>query len=230
MITQNQIADAFGRATTDFSSSAALQKLLSGKSTPDEVREFISNVCRTHLLSSHIVAFLYASLPTKASELVKENLLEEMGHSEGGKAHSALLLELAKGSGFNDKDIERLIHESQQQIRLFFAQKITFPTLKDLCLSIMLETESFEFLLSRCSSQIAKALREHYKIPQPALHWFELHSEVDIRHAEEGLTIIREYVSFHQIDDARFEQILKATFAKNVFLKRYFPSDAAVPS
>jgi hypothetical protein len=46
----------------------------------------------------------------------------------------------------------------------------------------VLETMSFEFMLSRCSSAIADPLSGRYPIPKAALRWFELHSEVDVRH------------------------------------------------
>ena len=46
----------------------------------------------------------------------------------------------------------------------------------------MLETMSFEFMLSRCSSEIAGALSGRHPIPKAALRWFELLSEVDVRH------------------------------------------------
>ena len=41
---------------------------------------------------------------------------------------------------------------------------------------------SFEFMLPRCSSEIAGALSGRYPIPKAALRWFELYSEVDVRH------------------------------------------------
>ena len=37
-------------------------------------------------------------------------------------------------------------------------------------------------MLSRCSSEIAGALSGRYPIPKGALRWFELLSEVDVRH------------------------------------------------
>jgi hypothetical protein len=45
------------------------------------------------------------------------------------------------------------------------------------------ETMSFEFTLSRCSSAIPGSLPGRYAIPKAALRWFELHSEVDVRHS-----------------------------------------------
>ena len=50
----------------------------------------------------------------------------------------------------------------------------------ELCL--VLETMSFEFMLSRCSRAITGPLSGRYAISQAALHCFELHSKVDVRH------------------------------------------------
>jgi hypothetical protein len=46
--------------------------------------------------------------------------------------------------------------------------------------ALPLDTMSFEFMVSRCSSAIAGALSGRYAIPKAALRWFELHSEVDV--------------------------------------------------
>jgi len=46
--------------------------------------------------------------------------------------------------------------------------------------ALPLDTMSFEFRLSRCSSAIAGALSRRSAIPKAALRWFELHSEVDV--------------------------------------------------
>jgi muconate cycloisomerase len=46
---------------------------------------------------------------------------------------------------------------------------------------------------------------------------------VDIRHAEEGLTVIADYLAFHQISDATFELIQGAALNR-VFTKHYFPA------
>jgi muconate cycloisomerase len=78
-------------------------------------------------------------------------------------------------------------------------------------------------MLSRCSGRIAAALRDRYGIPAAALSWFELHSEVDVRHAEEGLAVIQDYLEFHQIADAMFELIQRATLSQ-IFTKHYFPA------
>ncbi len=71
----------------------------------------------------------------------------------------------------------------------FCAARAPVATPRELCLSVLLETMSFEFILSRCSGEIAGALTSRYASANAALRWFALHSEVDIRHAEEGVMI-----------------------------------------
>jgi L-Ala-D/L-Glu epimerase len=223
MISAKQITEVFENATHDFRESPAYRDLVSGKATAKSVREFIGDIFRTHYLSSHIVALCFASLPSAAAALLKENLLEEMGRSEEEKPHSALLINLAQGAGFSEKEIDGLIDDARRQLALFCGTRVPVATLRELCLSVLLETMSFEFMLSRCSSEIAGALSQHYAIPKPSLHWFELHSEVDIRHAEEGLTVIRDYLAFHQISDGMFRQIARLNLGDQIFGRHYFP-------
>jgi pyrroloquinoline quinone (PQQ) biosynthesis protein C len=226
MVAQSKIASIYDQAATEFAGSSTYQRLVSGQLSKGEIREFVANVVRTHYVSPHIIALAFASLPTpKGAELLKENLLEEMGLSDEGKAHPELLLDLAKGAGFTPEEIETLIEDSRGQIRTYCAQSIAFAALRDLGLAILLATVAFEFFLSRHSSKIGRALEEHYGIPKQDLEWFDLHSEVDIRHAEEGLITIQEYLTFHQIDDVRLEFIIRRAFAENVFCQKYFPDD-----
>ena len=223
MISAEQITQAFDDATRQFRDSDEYQDLVSGRAAPEAAREFLRNVFRTHFLSSHIVALCFASLPSGAAELLKENLMEEMGRSADEKPHSALLLDLARGIGLADGDIDGLIADARQRVALFCAARVPVATLRELCLSVLLETMSFEFMLSRCSSEIAGALTSRYGFAKPALHWFELHSEVDIRHAEEGVTVIQDYLSFHRISDPLFDRIAGFTLGDNLFVRHYFP-------
>jgi L-Ala-D/L-Glu epimerase len=223
MISEKQITEVFENATRDFTAGPAYRDLIAGEAKAKSVREFIADVFRTHYLSSHIVALCFASLPSTAAPLLKENLLEEMGRSEEEKPHSALLIKLARGAGFSDTEIDGLADDARRQLALFCATRVPVTTLRELCLSVLLETMSFEFMLSRCSSEIAGALSQHYAIPKPSLHWFELHSEVDIRHAEEGLTVVRDYIAFHEVSDSMFSQIARGTLGDQVFSRHYFP-------
>ena len=223
MIAEPYIRAVYESATSEFIESAEFEALVSGQASSEFVREFLRNVFRTHYLSSHIVALCYASLPSKAAALLRENLLEEMGHSEDEPPHSALLLKLAQEIGFSAQEIESLIDDARRRVTVFSATRVPFATLREICLAVLIETLSFEFMLSRCSAKIATALRERYGISTAALSWFELHSEVDIRHAEEGLRVIQDYVEFHQIADATFELIQRAALSQ-VFNKHYFPA------
>ena len=224
MISVDRITEVFDNATREFRDSAEYQSLVSGHAPAEAACEFIRDVFRTHYLSSHIVALCFASLPSGAAQLLKENLMEEMGRSEEEKPHSALLLELARGVGFAESEIHQLIAGARQRVANFCATCVPVATLRELCLSVLLETMSFEFMLSRCSSEIAGALTGRYEFATPALRWFELHSEVDIRHAEEGVTVVRDYLAFHQIPDDLFEQIAGFTLGDNLFVRHYFPA------
>ena len=223
MISVEQITQAFDSATRQFRESDEYRDLASGRAAPEAAREFLRNVFRTHFLSSHIVALCFASLPSAAAELLKENLMEEMGRSEDEKPHSALLLELARGSGFSEGEIDGLIADARRRVALFCATRLPVATLRELCLSVLLETMSFEFMLSRCSSEIAAALTDRYGFAKPALRWFALHSEVDIRHAEEGITVVRDYLAFHHVSDELFDQIARVTLGDDLFVRHYFP-------
>ncbi len=223
MISKEQIRTAYENATDEFIASAEFVALVSGQVSREFISEFARNVFRTHYLSAHIVALCFAALPSDAAALLKENLLEEMGRSEDEPPHSALLLKLAEGIGCTPDEIDRLITDARRRVSEFCATRVPLPTLREICLAVLVETLSFEFMLSRCSGKIAAVLADRYGIPQPALRWFELHSEVDIRHAEEGITVIADYVAFHQISDATFALIQRAALDR-VFTKHYFPA------
>ena len=175
MISVERITRAFNEATREFSDSEEYQSLACGHASTEAAHEFIRNVFRTHYLSAHIVALCFAALPSNADELLKENLLEEMGRSEKEKPHSALLVELVRGIGFPENEVDQLITDARKRVAIFCATRVPVATLRELCLSLLLETMSFEFMLSRCSSEIATALTNHYSIPKAALLWFELH-------------------------------------------------------
>jgi pyrroloquinoline quinone (PQQ) biosynthesis protein C len=94
--------------------------------------------------------------------------------------------------------------------------------MKELGLSVLMETVAFEWMLSRMASRIARALSDHRRLPRQSLEWFHHHSEVDRRHAEEGLDSVAAYAHFYEIDREDAGTILELTFRENVFIKRYF--------
>ena len=223
MMRPNEIQETYLRAATDFWNCKSMRNLCSGKLPQDDLRDFISNVFRTHFNSPHILAFLFSSLPSHTSGLLRDNLLEELGLTSGGPAHPPLLVDLAKGAGFTEVEVSKLVSESQDQIRQFCSTPMPLPTLRDLILSVLLETEAFEFLLSRYAASIGAALHEQYGLTRQTVRWFALHAEADIRHAEEGLQVIADFLAFYRIGKEEFEKIHRATFHTNMFLKRYFP-------
>ena len=223
MVAAQSIVKYFEQATDEFKQAAEYRELVGGGAGIAAAYEFLRNVFRTHYLSAHIVALCFASLPSTAAAMLKENLLEEMGRSEDEPPHSQLLLDMARAVGFNQDEINQLINDARRRVALVCATRVPVATLRELCLSVLLETMSFEFMLSRCSSELANALQHKYAIPRAALRWFELHSEVDIRHAEEAITVIQDYTQFHQISDALFAQIAGVTLGDKLFCHHYFP-------
>jgi muconate cycloisomerase len=130
---------------------------------------------------------------------------------------------MARGLAFSQNEIDQLISDARTRVAHFCAARVPVATLRELCLSVLLETMSFEFMLSRCSSELAASLMAHYGFPKAALRWFELHSEVDIRHAEEGVTVVRDYLAFHGIANDLFERIAAFTLGGDLFVRHYFP-------
>jgi len=219
-----RIGQAFDGAIAEFVGSGPFQDLLGGRLTREAIRRFVAALFVPHYQSAHILAFGYALLTSEASDLLKQNMLEEMGADAAGTPHPQLLIELAKGAGFSESEVAGLAEASQEAARQFCAQPLPFPTLRDMGLAILLEAAAFEHLLSRHASSIARSLCEHYSLPVESLRWFDLHSELDIRHAEESLTVLHGYVAFHRMEEAQIERILRATFTTNPFTRRYFPS------
>ena len=223
MSVEDDVKEFIERTTSEALADKRVQALLSGEMIPDEVRAFFRSFIVTHLNSVQILSFLFSIVPRGPSDLVKENLLEEMGLEESEKSHPDMLIDLARGLGFSQKDILRLSAEADEVRRSFSSSKVPYGTLRDLGLSILLETVAFEFFLSRVSGNIVNAMTGHYGLSAGAVQWFTLHGEVDIKHAEEGKQTILSYVSYYRFQPDEFERIARKTFAENVVLNRYFP-------
>ena len=223
MSVEDDVKEFIERTTSEALADKRVQALLSGEMIADEVRAFFRSFIVTHLNSVQILSFLFSIVPRGPSDLVKENLLEEMGLEESEKSHPDMLIDLARGLGFSQQDILRLSAEADEVRRRFSSSKIPYGTLRDLGLSILLETVAFEFFLSRVSDSMAYAMTGHYGLSAGAVQWFTLHGEVDIKHAEEGKQTILSYVSYYRFQPDEFERIARKTFAENVVLNRYFP-------
>ena len=202
-----------------------LRRLISGQMTREELRKFFRHFIVTHLNSVQILSFLLSVAPRDAAGLVRENLLEEMGMEDGEKAHPDMLIDLAEGLGFSEREITRLSAVADESRRAFASAPMAQKSLRDMGLAILLETVAFESFLSRVSDQIADSLTSHYQLSSDEVRWFTLHGEVDVRHAEEGKQVVRTYISDYRFSVSEVERIVRSTFAKNVILDRYFPED-----
>lgn len=216
------IESKYTEQTKDFALSRAFCSLEKGLVSHRDYDDFITAVCRTHLKSPQIVAFLYSAAPPAAAENIKHNMLEELGLDGEGVSHPALLFDLAAAIGLDESAKEKLELAAQEKLRRFVTEPILFGTLKEVGLSVLLETASFEWMLSRLAGRMADFLSKHRGLSREDLRWFYHHSEVDIRHAEESLQAAVDYIGFYEFDAADVEIILDVTFRENVFIKRYF--------
>lgn len=205
-----------------FEQSPWFQHLEQGQASPQEYDAFIFNLCQTHLKSPQILSFLYAVAPPEAAPQIKHNLLEELGLDEAAICHPDLLYVLATAAGFDRDRQTRLAEAAQAQIRQLCTDPLLFGTIQELGLSVLLEVTCFEWMLSRLAGRIGKALATHRGLPSKSLIWFDHHSEVDIRHAEEGLDSVEQYLAYYEIEAEDLETILDITFRENIFIKRYF--------
>jgi pyrroloquinoline quinone (PQQ) biosynthesis protein C len=216
------VESEYGRQMDGFVSSHPFQALEEGTASSVDYDLFIARVCRSHLKSPHILAFLFALAPPAESSKLKHNMLEELGLETEGVSHPSLLFRLMEGAGFDEKRQARLELEAAEELRSIISSPVLFGTLKELGLGVLIETVAFEWMLSQLASRIARALRDHRHLPGQALEWFYHHSEVDRRHAQEGLDAVAAYAQFYEIEAEDAATILEVTFRENVFIKRYF--------
>jgi hypothetical protein len=217
------IETKYAEQTENFANCAAFRDLETGAAALADYDDFIANICRTHLKSPQILAFLYAVAPPASARNLKHNMLEELGlDHDQGVSHPALLLELAAAAGFAPAVRKELEIAAQEELRRIVSDPILFGTLKEVGLSVLLETTAFEWMLSQLAGRMADFLAAHRNLSRENLRWFHHHGEVDLRHAAEGLQAVIDYTEFYEFDRADAEIILDVTFRENVFIKRYF--------
>jgi pyrroloquinoline quinone (PQQ) biosynthesis protein C len=221
------VESEYEKQADGFTSTKLFQSLERGQAGVADYDLLIEGVCRSHLKSPHILAFLFALAPPADAFNLKQNMLEEMGLDTVGVSHPSLLFKLMEATGFDEKRRAQVELEASLELQSTIAQPLLFGTLKELGLSVLLETVAFEWMLSRTASRMAHFLREYRQLPSSALEWFYHHSEVDQRHAEEGLDAVASYADFYEIETEDAETILEVTLRENVFVKRYFAASAA---
>jgi len=216
------IESQYAKEAEAFAAHHQFQSLESGLASTQAYDDFVANVCKSHLKSPQVLAFLFALAPPSDAEHLKHNMLEELGLDEEGVSHPGLLLKLAEAAGFDQEARSRLDTLAQEELRRMCCDPLLYGTLREVGLSVLLETTSFEWMLSRTASRIAHFLSRHRQLPNESLIWFYHHSEVDKRHAEEGLDAVVNYIQFYDFDPTDVQSILELTFRENVFVKRYF--------
>ena len=219
------IRELLERHVEAFTASAEFRALETGHA---DYEGFLENVARAHLKSPQLVAFLYALAPPTAAPTLLANLLEELGlGADGDRAHPALLEDLLRAAGLGHR-LAEIEARAAEDIRRILTDPLLYGTLRDVGLAALAEIVAFEFMLSRVAGRIALALGRHRGLPARALEWFTHHSEVDVRHAEQGLTDLAAYVAYYGLKEDEALAIVDVALRDNVFTRRYFgyPSPA----
>jgi len=217
-----KIEALFARQVAHFTGCAEFRALEGGRATPAQYDAFIENVARAHLKSPQLLAFLYATAPPAATGDLLHNLLEEVGLEDAsGTPHPELLRQLVRAAGLGSRlpDLEAL---ADDDIRRVVVEPLLYGTLRDVGLAALVEIVAFEFMLSRVSGRVARALATHRGLGPAALTWFTHHSEVDVRHAEQGFTSLEAYIGYYELADEAALTIIELTLRDNVFARRYF--------
>jgi hypothetical protein len=204
-----------------------LRRLEEGRATPVEYDAFIENLARAHVRSPQLLAFLYALAPPATAAHLRHNLLEELGlEEESGRPHPDLLVDLLVGAGLAHR-LPVVEAEADADLRQIITDPLLYGSLREVGLAALIEIVAFEYMLSRVAGRLADALADHHGLPPSALAWFTHHSEVDIRHAEEGLACLAAYIDYYAVAPKDALAIVETTLRENVFARRYFRQLAA---
>lgn len=187
--------------------------------TPAAARELVARICRTHLRSPQVLAFLFSVAPPSRAASVQENLLEELGAR--GDPHPELLRRLARAAGHDDAAIAALECDANELLRERAAEPLLLGTLRELGLSVMVEVFAFEWFLSHEAGRLGSLVRTALDLPDHDLAWFLHHAEIDAGHAAEGLDTLVAHASHHGLDRDAVRSIGELTFRENPFLKQY---------
>lgn len=212
----------FEQEVARLTGSAEFRGLETGDAPPEAYDAFIENVARAHLRSPQLVAFLYALAPPAAASDLLHNLLEELGRDEAGaRPHPDLLAELLAGAGLAHR-LDRIEAEAADDLRRIVVEPLLYGTLREVGLAALAEIVAFEYMLARVSGRLARALAAHRGLPAAALTWFTHHSEVDVRHAAQGLADLDAYVRYYDLADDEALTIVELALRDGVFARRYF--------
>lgn len=223
---RDRIAARYDAAIAEFAAHPEVAALLKGEAASGAALAFVRRVCRTHMKSPRIVAFLYAVADPGSVEDWKHNLLEELGlEEEEGIAHPDMLDALLNGAGLGGERAA-LQAQAEEDLRQILAEPLLYGTLKEVGLAVMVEVVAFEVMLSQLASRLAAGLKENLDLGDAALVWFTHHAEADLEHAQQGLDGLARYAQHHAIAEEDADAIAEAALRENVFLKRYLGDQA----
>ena len=132
-----------------------------------------------------------------------------------------MLRDLLTGAGLGCR-LAALEAQADEDLRRVVVDPLLYRSLREVGLVALSEIIAFEYMLSRVSGRIARALAKHRGVPAAALEWFTHHSEVDIRHAEQGLADLEAYARYYDFGDDEVLTLVELTLRENVFTRRYF--------
>ena len=125
------IESQYAKEAEAFTAHHQFQSLESGVASKREYDDFVANVCKSHLKSPQVLAFLFALAPPSDAEHLKHNMLEELGLDEEGVSHPGLLLKLAEAAGFDQETRSRLDTLAQEELRRMCCDPLLYGTLKE---------------------------------------------------------------------------------------------------
>ena len=224
---RHYVETLYQRHVEEFTTSVDFVRLEEGRAQRADYDHFIGKIFETHQASPRFLGFLFSVVPPGSEERIKHNLLEELGLDQvGNQSHPALLELLIRGAGLENQ-LDELKHRTRQRLVEQITEPVLFSSLREVGFSALIQIVAFEYMLSRAANRIAGFLRAHRGIAEVQLTWFIHHSEVDIRHAEEGLDSIIDYVDYYDFDTDEARDITDTALRENLFIKRYFGAEAA---
>jgi hypothetical protein len=223
---RNEIEKLYLRAIEEFTTCPDFKAMEAGAASKSDYDRLILNVVRTHLRSPQLLAFLFSVSPPQTYSNLLHNMLEELGIDEdSGVPHPTILRELADGAGLGSM-LSEVEARAAADIRQVVVDPLLYPSLREVGLAALVEVEAFEYMLSRVASRIARALAAHRNLSSETVRWFTYHSEVDIKHAEQGLENLEAYIAYYNIEGEEALTIAEIAMRENVFIKRYYGEDA----
>lgn len=152
-----------------------------GELTQTDLREYAAEYWHAVSAFPTYLSALHAQLPdSDLRRTVLMNLLDEEGvDSQGGRPHSDIWMDFAKGMGAESAEvIERLINQETRTLIATFREMMhQHPT------SALAALYSYESRVPDIARTKAEGLATHYNADEATRRYFTLHQKADIFHA-----------------------------------------------